>query len=85
MVDKLLCRRDDYGHETTTARGLTVAIYQHEDAVLNAAGQLLFILHVRQLFESLLSTLGAGKSGSVLQLWSRGAEFLLVGQAVRRH
>lgn len=45
-VDQLFCRRDDYGLETVNARGLTVATYQHEDPVLNASGQLVFVLHV---------------------------------------
>lgn len=45
-VDKLFCRRDDFGRDNGNARGLAVATYQHEDLIMQAANQYIYILHV---------------------------------------
>jgi hypothetical protein len=45
-VDGCLTCRDDFGHKSANAHGLTVATYQHDNPRLVAAGQSGFILHV---------------------------------------
>ena len=45
-VDKIFCRRDDFGIETGNAPGLSIATYQHEDPGMRATNQYIYILHV---------------------------------------
>lgn len=46
-VDKIFYRRDDdYGNGRNAADGLSIATYQHEDAIMQASGQHVYILHV---------------------------------------
>jgi hypothetical protein len=45
-VDKLFCHRNDFGRETAYARGVSVATYQHDDMLMQIAGQFVYILHI---------------------------------------
>lgn len=45
-VDPLFTRRNDCGHTSPHTKGIAVATYQHEDALMQAAGQHVHILHL---------------------------------------
>ena len=44
-VEKKLCRRDDYG-AGNNCDGMTIATYQHENPIMQQAGQFIWICHL---------------------------------------